>query len=216
MASTAMIVTAYYFLNREKKFAAVLCYLLAIGLHTTAILYVPFILLSKIEFKPETMVRVLLIAVVFSFLFSSLIDASFLSSVLGRVKIFGVDEYVGYFEKERYMNGMNIKGLIKLLVFPALLCVISIRTCNNRASRIYFWGIVLVCVLAPVTAIAVRACMGLTAAEILVLPNAWAHANKRQKRILVAYLIIFSLYFAYTLVTVYSNPEELGPYHFVA
>ena len=214
MASTAMIVTSYYFLEKKKKIFFLIFYVLAIGLHTTAAIYIPFVLLSRIELKPKLMIGILVVAVVYSFLFSFMVDASLFTTVLGKVGFLGISDYVGYFGQERYMNGVNAKGLIKLLIFPALLCAFSILRVNNRSTRVYFWGLILTAVLSPITALSVRACMGLTAAEILVFPEVWKNGTKEQRMVMGIYLVVFSLYFAYALITIYSDPEQLGPYVF--
>lgn len=214
MASTAMIVMSYYFLERGKRVPFLAFYILAIGLHTTAAIYIPFVLLSKIDLKPKLMMGLLGGAIVYSFLFSFLVDASIFSSLLGNIGFLGISDYVGYFDQDRYMNGVNAKGLIKLLIFPALLCAFSIMKVNNRSTRVYFWGIILTAVLSPITAISVRACMGLTAAELLVLPDVLKNGTKEQRMVMKLYLVVFSLYFAYALVTIYSDPEQLGPYIF--
>lgn len=212
MASTAMLVTSYTCLEKENRFLFLVFYTLAIGLHTTALIFLPFVLLSRVNLNSKLMIKILVITLIYSFLFSFLVDSSIFSSILGKIKLFGISNYVGYFDQDRYMNGVNAKGLIKLLIFPALLCALSVINVNNRSSRIYFWGIILLAVLSPITAISVRACMGLTVAELLVLPDTWSKSSKRQRKILGAYFVVFALYFAYSLVTVYSNPEELGPY----
>lgn len=212
MASTAMIIGAFYYYKEKKWKVAILFYALAIGLHSTAIVFLPFIYLSRFSLKPKTMVNIIIIAVIYSFLFSFVVDSSAFSGLLRQFNFFGISDYANYFEKERYMEGFNSKGLLKLIVFPAILCVISIYNTNNQFTKIYFIGIVLLCILSPVTGIAVRGCMGLTAAELLVLPEAMRRANKDQRALIITYLVVFSLYFAYSLITIYSKPEELGPY----
>lgn len=212
MASTAMLVTSYYYLQKEKRYSFLFFYILAIGLHTTAAIYFPFVLLSRFNLKPRVMIWTLIGVLVYSFLFSFMVDSSLFSSILSKINFLGISDYIGYFDQDRYMNGVNWKGLIKLLVFPALICAFSINRVNNRYTRIYFWGIVLISVLSPITAISVRACMGLTAAELFVFPEVWKSGTRIQRKVMGAYLIIFSLYFAFSLITIYSDPDQLGPY----
>lgn len=223
LAASSLFFFAYYILQEYrssmKKLLSVVVFIFAFGIHNSVGLVVPFVFLTYISLKPRTASRILLVCLIYSFVFSSFLDKSVVVAALKFVELnFGIHDYSWYFQNDKYDSGYNLIGLIPLLFLPSIVCSlvlkVTYKTKYYKYSLMYFWGLVLLAIISPLLAISVRATQGLTFFELLVIPIAISKMYPKIKAMIFSYFIVYSIYFGYFLLTLYSDPMQLGPYKF--
>lgn len=216
LISTSFLFISFMYLKRRKFIPFFVIFVLAFGFHNSALFFLPFILLSMIKIKEATAYLMLVFAVVFSLFGSLFLTREMLFNLLDSISFLGINHYSHYLLFSDYSMGFNVIGLTKLVIIPAIVCGICFKYSNDLYSRIYLWGIVFLSLLSPIIAISSRASMGLTVAELIVVPHALRQSKRgsRDYMLLVGYLVLYSLLMCYSLVVEYSSPEELGPYSF--
>lgn len=215
LVSSAFLLVSYMYLQKKDKLAFIVFFVIAFGFHNSALFFLPFILLSKIKIGVGAAYIILILSVFFSLAGSFFLSRYFLFDLLSSITLLEIGRYSHYLINSDYSMGFNIVGMTKIVIIPAIVCGVCYKYLSNSIySRLYLWAIVFLSVLSPFIAISSRASMGLSVAELVLVPQAISLSKKYSLPhiILLGYLFLYSLLMVYSLIVEYSSPEELGDY----
>lgn len=221
-ACSLFFLASYLYIEKSpvnKYFRIVLITLVlffAFGIHNAVIIYIPALLLINLRLSSKLVSKLLLLGLLYAFTFTVLINKSNLIDIINNFESILWDRgFSQYLTKDGYDGGFNIVGLAVLLIFPVYMahkCYTAMP--NNQYVKLYVYGLLLLCLAAPLTNIAVRITQGLIFFELITIPLSFSSLPSQGRIMVKMYLVLYSLYFAYQLVTSYSDPMELGPYKF--
>lgn len=220
--ATMFLLLTFYLLYIKRFNSAILVYLIAAGLHASSIIYLPFILCAYfISFSQKTVNIILTVSFIYAF-FMSNIDVSAIGyQLIMAVHFLDLEYYADYFDSDRYTAGFNIVGMLTLIPLRSLAASFVFKTLEgNFFARVYFIGVISLCILTPVFSFAPRALMGLIACEMVVIPMAMnkkvygKNLKSYYKYFYYFYMLFYGYMLARGLTGDYMLPENLGEYNF--
>lgn len=217
LASSSILLLLYYYLfianinNKLRKITSILLFIIAFGIHNASIVALPCLFLAKKNLSFKTALFLLSGMLLFSAFAAIILGQDGLYYILSSIEgLFGLHGYSNYIMGE-YSDTYNIIGLAVLLLLPSLSCLYIKKHNELSVVNLYIYGLLLLGLLAPLTTGALRASQGLIIVELIVVPMIFA-GRKKYFNIVYLYLMIYSLYYAYQLITFYPEQEQIAGY----
>lgn len=179
-AATSFLLCAYVWLEERKIKLAIFALIMAVGMHTSSIIYLPIILLAwKVKISTKLASYTVIGSLVFAFFVSSIdtiTNAILYFSALG---IGGTEKYEHFADYE-LDQARNINGLMTLLVPFSSLCLYAYNYYKNHIiMRLFFFGVVFLNIVS-IMPTSYRMAYGLTCTEILLYPMIFYSKIKRK------------------------------------
>ncbi|MCM1139931.1 MAG: EpsG family protein [Muribaculum sp.] len=179
-AATSFLLCFYVWLSESKYKLAAIAMVCAIGMHSSTLIYIPFIVLAwKFEFSPKFVYICIGVSLIFAFLMSSVSVISNLITKFASYDIGGTEKYAK-FVSYRLDMAKNINGLVTLLLPFSALCVYAYKWFKNSIMmRIFFLG----CVFLNIVSImptSYRMAYGMTCLEIFIFPMIYSSEIKHK------------------------------------
>lgn len=220
--ATMFLLLVYYLIYVNKFKSAIVVYIISAGLHASSIIYLPFVLCAYfISFSRRTVNLILIISVVYAFFMSNINISAIGYQLIMAVSFLDLEYYADYFDSDNYSAGFSIVGMMTLIPLRCLAASFVYKVLNgNFFARVYFIGVVSLCILAPVFYFAPRALMGLIACELIAIPMAMntkiygREAKPYYKYFYYFYMLFYGYMLARGLAGDYILPENLGAYSF--
>lgn len=218
--ATMFLLLVFYLIYKKKLKTAIVMYVIAAGLHASSIIYLPFILVAYfITFSQKTVNIILAISVIYAFFMSNINISAIGYELIMAIHFLDLEYYANYFDNNN--SGFNIIGTITLIPLRCLAASLVYKVLDgNFFSRVYFIGVVSLCILTPVFFFAPRALMGLVACEMIVIPMAMnvqvygRNSKSYYKYFYYFYMLFYGYMLARGLAGDYMLPENLGEYKF--
>lgn len=220
--ATMFLLLVYYLIYVKNFRSAIVIYVIATGLHASSIIYFPFILCAYFMcFSQKTVNLILLVSVVYAFFMSNINISVIGYNLIMAVHFLDLEYYADYFDSDKYSAGFNIVGMLTLIPLRCMAASFVYRTLDgNFFSRVYFIGVLLLCLLAPVFYFVPRALMGLIACEMIVMPMAMntkvygKEIKSYHRYFYYFYMFFYGFLLVRGLAGDYMLPENLGEYNF--
>ena len=170
--ATMFLLLVYYLISIRRFKTAFLFYIITAGLHASSIIYLPFILCAYfVKFSQKTVNIILAFSIIYAFCMSNVNVSNLGYQLIMAIHFLDLEYYANYFDTDNV--GFNIVGMVTLIPLRVLAASIVYKVLDgNYFSKIYFVGVVLLCILTPVFYFTPRALMGLIACELVVIPMA--------------------------------------------
>ena len=212
LIATPYLLWAYVTAMENKWKYTILLFVVAIGFHTTSLIYL-FIFLFAIYFKFSYKGVFLSVAcsLVFAFAFSNITYLTDIISKFENVKLLGLDKY-SYFSDYGLDLVRTTNGLITLLLPHSFLCLYAYKKKgDNLLLRLYFYGVIFLNVVS-IMPTSYRMAYGLTVLELLIFPM--IYKEYKESRFLFIILFIMMLVYKVRTLVMYGVESDLIPYSF--
>ncbi|MBR5898107.1 MAG: EpsG family protein [Muribaculaceae bacterium] len=194
--STPFLLWAYLLIDDKKYWKALICMLIAIGFHSSSLIYVPLIVLAYyVKMSNKLMLILMTCALAFALVFSEVAFIQDLIRLLEKNPILGLDKYSHYTDYKIELS-RTLFGLIPMLVPTCAVAVYSYKVLSrNFLSRLFCFGVLFLC-LVSIMPTSYRMAYGIVALELLLIPQLMKVDKKGRTFILaiVAFNVLYCLY----------------------
>lgn len=194
--STPFLLWAYVLIDEKKYWKSIFCILIAIGFHSSSLIYVPLILVAYYVKLSKNIVLILISSTLaFALVFSNVAIIQDLIRLLEKNPILGLDKYSHYTDYKIELS-RTIWGLIPMLVPTCAIAIYSYKILEgNFLSRLFCYGVMFLCIVS-IMPTSYRMAYGIVALELLLIPQI-LKVNKKGKYFvlsIVAFEVIYCIY----------------------
>lgn len=209
-SATSFLLWAYVWLDEKEWKKAVVAMVIAVGLHLSSLIFIPFALLAyKIKFGPKFVYISLAVSFLFALVISNIRMITDLVGLAAKMGLFGTEKYE-YFTDYRLDMAKTINGMITLLLPFSGLCAYAYRRFRDRFTmRLFFLGCFFLNLVA-VMPTSYRMAFGMTCIEILLYPIVFS-TKMKYKFVPVLILAFTVLFWAWKLEETLKL-SQLEPY----
>ena len=199
-AATPYLLWCWVMLYENKYWKSILCFIIALGFHTSSLIYLPIAFVAyKWRFSNNLVVATQVFTLIFAFVFSDMsVITNLITAILpsGLQELFGVEHYSGYREE----LARTTFGLLPMLLPNAFITVCYYKTnSDDLLMRIFVYGAVFLNVIS-VYPMSYRMSYGLIALEVLLFPTLLKVRSpyRNMLKLVIACIVIYSLFDFFT------------------
>lgn len=196
--STPFLLWAYLLIDDRKYWKALICFLIAIGFHSSSMIYVPLVIIAYYVKPSKNLMYILMAcALAFALVFSEVSFIQDLIRLLEKNPMFGLDKYSHYTDYEIELS-RTLFGLIPMLIPTCVVAMYSYKVLSaNFLSRLFCYGVLFLCIVS-IMPTSYRMSYGIVAMELLLIPQIM-RINKKSRKLMLAIIAFNVLYTIYRL-----------------
>lgn len=205
--SVSFLLLALTMFKRDRKYLFYFLYFVAVGFHTSTLLYIPFIYLTKLKINRNVVIITILLTLIMAF---SLNILTLLPNDLAFVSSYFDDKLSVY---KQYGVSSNFNGLVTSAFFFSVFSIYSfINTKGDFYSKIFYFGAIITNIFSSLSIIR-RVSMGFIIVELFLFSMLMESKSNKVVFLNKVILLILIVYYIYML-NVYSieSSQSVIPY----
>lgn len=204
LAMAILLCSIKYLLNRSFLKFLIVC-IIAIGFHSSAVVFIPFYFVSNTRFNRKLIHIVLLMSIVVGFIFQSVI-LNYILPQLGGVESVLAEKALGYSESEAFGTGLSLgfSTIHRLIIFYLFYYFYDEIKLNDNFKNLllnaYLFSLIIYFLFSAIEIIGARGSLYYRTMDIFMIASFLSIKKDFSYR-----LIVLTVIFMYSLSGIYTN-----------